>query len=519
MNSPLMLLTMSPCKRALGACLALCLLLLILLAPAAAQSGRTITIGLNSTLESMDVHTAIGPNVIGTRIYGLFHDTLLQTGHSGELEPVLATSWDNEGLDWRFSLREGVVFHDGATMTVDDVLYSFGRLLDPANEASNYGQDLQRFVSGIAATGDMEVTITTHNLDPLLPLRIASYWASIVPADSTAAMDDAARMSTPLGAGPYKIVEFVSGDRMVLARHDDYWGGASPADEIVLRFITEDATRIAALRAGDVDLITQVPVDQIDALNAAGGFIVSGAETNNHMAVNFNTVKGPTADVNIRRAMSLAIDRELIVQELWQGLSTVPPDYMFPGAFGHDPDFPGFAYDPEAARELVADSDYDGTPINFQATAGYYANTDVIMPVMAQMWEDVGLNINYQPMEGSAFLDLYFAGDIMTNLQQFNGAGDGQQFFQTWAVENIWRPNYYQPVAEYDERFAAIAQSVDADERYADLQAMKALFHADVPVSPIYRNIDIYAFTDALDWRPGPGFIMNLRPDNLSFAD
>jgi len=86
-----------------------------------------------------------------------------------------------------------------------------------------------------------------------------------------------------------------------------------------------------------------------------------------------------------QRAMSLAIDRELIVQELWGGLTTVPPDYMFPGAFGHDPASSGFPYDPEAARELVAGSEYDGAPINFQATAGYYANTDIIMPVMAQM--------------------------------------------------------------------------------------------------------------------------------------
>ena len=505
--------------RAFRMLLAISLLFAWWLSPAAAQSERAITIGLNSTLESMDVHSAIGPNVIGTRVYGLFHDTLLQTGHSGELEPVLATSYDNDGLDWRFSLREGVVFHDGTTMTAGDVVYSFGRLLDPANEASNFGQDLQRFVSGIEATGPMEVTISTHNLDPLLPLRVASYWASIVPAEATEAMDEATRISTPLGAGPYKIVEFVFGDRMVLGRHDEYWGGRPAASEIVLRFITEDATRIAALQSGDVDLITQAPVDQIESLQAVGGFIVSGAETNNHMAVNFNTVKGPTADVYIRRAMSLAIDRELIVQELWQGLSTVPPDYMFPGAFGHDPDFPGFEYDPETARELVAESDYDGRPINFQATAGYYANTDVIMPVMARMWEDIGLNINYEPMEGSAFLDLYFAGDIMTNLQQFNGAGDGQQFFQTWAVENIWRPNYYQPAPEYDQHFAAIAQSVDAEERYAGLQALKALFDADVPVAPIYRNIDIYAFSDALDWKPGPGFIMNLRPDNLSFAD
>ncbi len=503
--------------------LALSLALVLLgagwLTPVAAQSERGVTIGLNSVLDSLDVHSAIGPNVIGTRVYALFHDPLLQPSLSGELKPMLATSVENDGLEWRFTLRDGVAFHDGAIMTADDVVYSFERLLDPANESSNFGQDLQRFVSGIEASGELEVTITTHNLDPLLPLRVSSYWASIVPRAATEAMDAATRQFMPLGAGPYKVVEFVPGDRLVLERHDAYWGGEAAASDVVLRFITEDATRIAALQSGDVDLISQVPVDQLGALQTAGGFTIASAETDNHMAVHFNTVKGPTADVNIRRAMSLAIDRELIVEELWQGLTTIPPDYVFPGAVGHDPTYPGFAYDPAAARELVANSDYDGAPISFQATAGYYANTDVIMPVMAQMWENIGLNIDYQPMEGSAFLDLYFAGDITTNLQQFAGAGDGQRLFQTWAVENIWRPNYYQPSAEYDALFTAVSQSVDMAERHASLQSLKRILDADVPMAPIYRNIDIYAFSDALDWRPGPGFIMDLRPDNLRFSN
>ena len=203
----------------------ICLLISCWLIPVSAQTERTITIGLNSVLDSLDVHTAIGPNVIGTRIYGLFHDTLLQTGHSGELEPMLAISYENDGLEWRFSLREGVVFHDGTTMTADDVVYSFGRLMDPANESSNFGQDLRRFVSGVEAKGDMGVTITTHNPDPLLPLRVANYWASIVPRAGTEAIDEATRMSQPLGAGRYRIVEFVSGDRLVLESHNDYWGG------------------------------------------------------------------------------------------------------------------------------------------------------------------------------------------------------------------------------------------------------------------------------------------------------
>lgn len=487
------------------------------LAPAFAQSAPTITLGLNSVQDSLDAHTAIGPNVSGTRIYGLFHDSLLQTSMSGELKPMLATEWVNDGLEWRFKLREGVIFHDGSTMTADDVVYTFERLLDPANETSNFGQDLQRFVSSVQETGELEVTFTSTATDPLLPIRINSYWASIVPRAGTEAMDEATRQTKPIGAGPYKIVEYVPGDRLVVERHEEYWGGTPPAGQVVVRFIPEDATRIAALQSGDVDLISQVPVDQLDVIGSASGLVYASTATANHMAVNLNTVKGPTADINVRRALTLGIDRQLIVDALWNGLTTVSPDYMFPGAFGYDPDYPGFPYDPEAARAALAASSYDGTPINFQATRGYYANMDVIMPAMKQMWEDIGLTINYEPMDSSAYLDLYFAGDVIMGMQQFNGAGDGQQFFETWATENIWRPNYYQPSAEFDEIYTQISQSTDSDVRYSGLQRLKQIFDEDVVIAPIYRNIDIYAFSDNITWQPGPEFLVDFRPGNLSF--
>jgi ABC-type transport system substrate-binding protein len=149
--------------------------------PVLAQSARTVTIGINATLESLDVHTAIGPNIIGARIFGLFSDSLVQTGKDGQLQPMLATEWENDGLAWRFKLREGVVFHDGTVMTADDVVYSFSRILDPNNpQPSGFAQDFQRYVAMAEAISDLEVTITTMAPDPLLPIRLDSYWAGIV---------------------------------------------------------------------------------------------------------------------------------------------------------------------------------------------------------------------------------------------------------------------------------------------------------------------------------------------------
>lgn len=481
-----------------------------------AQASETITIGINATIESLDVHTAIGPNIIGDRLYGLFHDTLVQTNFDGLLEPMLATAWENDGeTAWVFTLRDGVTFHDGSTMTADDVVYSFERLLDPANESA-FSAQMKRFVSSVEATGDLEVTFTTPGADPLLPYRFDNYWASIVPRGATEAADPASLMTNPIGAGPYKVVSFQTDDRLVLEAHTDYWGGAPAVQEVVVRFLPETATRIAALQAGQVDLISQVPVDQVPVLESTPGVRVASAPVANYICVHFNTVNGPTADVNVRRALSLAIDRELIADALWNGLSRPMNDLLLPSMFGYDASRPVYTYDPEAARAALAESGYNGEPINFQATAGYYANDAAVMTAITQMWQDIGVNVNLDPLEGSAFLDLYLAGETQANLQSWGGSGDGQFFFETWATDGIFRPNYYQPSAEFDELLAETSQSFDEDVRYANIRRMVELFEADIPFTPVYQNVDIFGVREDIQWNPHPGFNIDFRPYNLS---
>ena len=482
---------------------------------AAAQEERTLTIGLNATLESLDVHTAVGPNVVGSRVFGIFSDTLVHVGMDGELEPMLATGWSSEGNDWVFELRDDVVFHDGSEMTADDVVYSFDRLLDEEN-ASNYASQTRRQISSVTATGEFEVTFTTPAPDPLLPLRLTSYWASIT-SRNTADLNQQARQFNPIGAGPYRVVEFRTNDRIVYEAHDDYWGGRPVADRIVVRFIPEDATRVAALQAGDVDLITQVPVDQLKQLEADANVNVLSSTVQSYMTVHFNTNNGPTADVNVRRAMHLAIDRELIADALWEGRSRAMTDLLLPGDFGFDASRPVYPYDPEAARAALAESGYDGEPIRFEFTTGYYPNGDLITTALAQMWQDVGLNIVLDGTEGSAFLDRYLAGQTETGLQGRGADGDAQIFFESWYEGTIWRPAYYVPPAEFDEITARTATSLDQDERYADFRHLIDIFEQDLPFTPIYQNVDISAVRTGISWQPHPRQLLDFRPGNLSF--
>lgn len=476
---------------------------------------RTLTVGLNATLASLDVHTAIGPNVVGTRVFGIFSDALVGIGADGSLQPMLALNWTNHGTDWVFELRQGVVFHDGSKMTSDDVVYSFERILDPANAAVAASQ-IRRKISGVRATGEYEVTFTTPAPDPLLPLRLTSYWTSVV-SKNTADLDEAARQTRPIGAGPYKVVEFRTNDRIVFEAHDAYWGGRPAADEVVIRFIPEDATRVAALQAGDVDLITQVPVDQVAQLEGSRGVQVLSVPVQSYMTIQMNAVNGPTADPLVRKAMHLAVDRELIVDELWNGRSRAMTDLLLPGDFGFDPSRPVYPYDPEGARAALAQSGYKGEPIRLEVTAGYYPNGDVITIALIQMWQDVGLNVVLDATEGSAFLDRYLAGQTETGMQGRGANGDAQIMFEDWLPGSIWRPAYYVPPAEFDELLARTAVSLDAQERYADFRRMVEIFEADLPFTPLYQNVDISAVRSGINWQPHPRQLLDFRPGNLSF--
>ncbi len=479
------------------------------------QASETFTIGINAWIASLDVHTAIGPNLIGARLYGLFHDTLVQTGFDGSLQPMLATEWENVGREWRFKLREGVVFHDGSVMTADDVVYSFSRLLNPANESA-FSATMKRFIAEVEATDELEVTFTSVNTDPLLPFRLASYWASIVPRAATEALSEEARMTQPVGAGPYKVIEFRADDRMVLEQHSEYWGGAPSASQVIVRYIPETSTRIGALQTGEVDLITQVPADQIATLDDAAGVSATSARVANYILNLFNTIKGPTADINVRRAMMLAVDRELIANELWGGRSQPMTDFLLPATFGYDPEASFVRYDPDAARAALDASSYNGDPINFQFTAGYYANDALVSSAIDQMWREIGLNINLDPLETAGYLDLYFAGEVHTNLQSFASSGDAQFFFETWATEGLFRPTYYEPPVEFDELIQRTGQSLDQDQRYTDFRRMVEIFENDLPLSPLYQNVDVFGIRDGISWQPHPDFFIDLRPYNFS---
>ena len=501
-------------KRILSSLLGLVFLLALAVAPAAAQDDSVFTIGINADTNSLDPHHSPGA-IVRNRVYYMIFDALTRTDNAGAVQPMLATAWENTSdTSWVFTLRPDVVFHDGTVMTADDVVFSLERLLFSEHESFIRSQFLP-YISAVEATGELEVTITTPAADPLLPLRLASPYAAIMPRAYTEATDFDTLQLAPIGAGPYKISEVVPADRIVLERHDDYWMGPAAAAEIVIRVIPETSTRVAALQSGEVDFITTVSPDLVDQIDSADGLRIDPASVYNYMLIYFNTTTGPTANPDVRKALSLAIDRELIAESLWNNRVRVMNDYLLPGEFAYDAERPNFAYDPEQAMALLEQAGYNGEVLEFTPPNAYYTNGSLVTEVITEMWRAVGVNVEYTPLDTSAWADRSLAGEQIATLQSFGTAGDPgtSSIIQTW---DSWMGAYYQPSDEFRALAAEASASLDDSVRSANYRAIIDILDADVPFAPLYQSIEFYGVRDGITWQPHQEFYIDVRPDVFS---
>ncbi len=496
--------------------LMLAVLLGVLSAAAQENDANTLIIGINAEVLSLDPHHVPGA-IIGNRVYHMIFDSLTRTGSDGSVQPMLATEWrstsDNQ---WVFTLRSGVRFQDGTPLTAADAAFSLNRLLFSENESFIRSSFLP-YISSVEATGDLELTITTPNTDPLLPLRLASPYAAIMPQAYVESKTFEELQTAPIGAGPYRVESLTPGDRLVLARHDDYWMGKPEAEQIVLRVIPEVSTRVAALRSGEVDFITTVSPDLVDELDAIQDLKVDRVSVYNYMLIYFNTKQGPTANPLIRRALALSIDREALANDLWGGRVRVMNDYLLPGEFSYDPDRPIFAYDPAEAQRLMAEAGYNGEVIEFTPPSTYYTNGELVTNVINEMWRAVGFNVDYKPLDTAAWADRSLAGNNIATLQSFGTAGDPatSSIIQTW---NSWMGAYYTPSDEFKALAAEASASLDPEVRQRNYRAIIDILDADVPFTPLYQSVEFYAMKDGIQWNPHPEFYIDPRPGALSLG-
>jgi peptide/nickel transport system substrate-binding protein len=396
-------------------------------APTQVEQLRMAIVGDESTLNPYTYVTGFP----GWNLLMLQYDSLMQIDTDGLPQPWLATSVEvsDDGLVYSLELAEGVTWHDGEPLTAEDVVFTVDYFTtNPA--ASRFARDLNG-VEGAEATGDLTVEITLAAPNPSFPLRGLAD-VPIIPehiwADVTTPEEHQFEDVSNVGTGPYRITEYTANQSYTLEANPDYFRGAPAVDELVLVQFADDAGALAAMNSGEVDVIFgQVAPEQIELLSAQEGVeILQGPEYTNQL-LNYDAQLPPFDDVAVRQAMSLAIDRQDLVDTVFLGAATVGnAGWTHPDSPAYNPDIET-TYDVDAANALLdeagyADADgdgireFDGEPMSFEIITNSGDSLRLrTAELVGTMLADIGIEATVSSVEQATWEEAIWPGFDVAN--------------------------------------------------------------------------------------------------------
>jgi len=393
-----------------------------LAAPALADE-ETLTIGLNAEPSAIDPHYHnLSPNnAMAEHYFG----TLVRQDEKQRLIPGLAESWKPiDDTTFEFKLRKGVKFHDGSEFNADDVMFTMKRAPEVPNSPSSFAL----YVKGKEFTkvDDYTIHVKTERPHPLMAADLSNIYIISSEVGEGVTTADFNSGKAAIGTGPFKFVEWVPGDRLVIERNEDYWGEKPEWKKVIFKPITSSPARVAALLAGDVDFIDNVPPVDIPQLKKNADVTLSQGISNRVIYLHLDQfredspfvkakgggkIKNPLLDVRVRKALSIAINRDAIVARVMEGVA-IPAGQLLPeGFFGVSPNLKPPAYDPEGAKKLLAEAGYpNGFEITLHGPNDRYINDAKIAEAVAQMLTRIGVKTTVETMTKAVYFSRASSG-------------------------------------------------------------------------------------------------------------
>ena len=379
-------------------------------------SAKVLRAGIKGEPSSIDphYHNLTPNNALSREIF----DRLIMPDDKQQLMPGLAVSWRAvDDLTWEFKLRKGVRFHDGSPFTADDVVFTFERAPNVPNSPSSFMTYLKG--KNIVKIDDHTIHIKTKRPYPLMPNDMMTFSIISKKHGQGATTEDYNNGKASIGTGQFKFVEWVPGDRLVLERNDDYWGKKPEWDKVIIKPIKSSPARVAALLAGDVDFIDNVPTTDIERLKGESGIELSQGISNRVIYLHLDhkrsnspyvkangggSIKNPLQDQRVQKAISKAINRDAIVDRVMEGVAIKAGQLLPEGFFGVSSNLKPEPYDPAGAKKLLAAA---GVPDGFEMTIhgpnDRYINDAKICEAIAQMLSRLGIRTAVETMPKSVY--------------------------------------------------------------------------------------------------------------------
>lgn len=522
-------------------------------ASTSAGSGkRIIRVAVSGITNSGTLATLREQSNVGKRVLPSLLEPVIAMDVLGDLslQPGLAQSWrriDDKVLE--VTLRRGVRFHNGDEMTAEDVAFSFGPQAMFGDTQPHRGEGAQTLRTDTAearrSSGTQcppEVAAVGRRLWPSLETVqvIDPYTVRFVNAVTDLTMEGRlARMgcdviskrhyleagdwqawaAAPVGTGPFKVKEFKKDQFLILEKHSDYWGGAPEVDEVHFVEVPEVASRLNGVLAGEYDFATDIPTDQAKTVQGSGSLEFVGGPILNHQITCFDKQHPALRDPRVRLAMAHAIDRQLIVDMMWDGKTVVPQGLQFEfygDMFAKNHKTP--AFDPEAARRLLKEAGYKGETIPYRVLNNYYTGQVQKAQIMVEMWRAVGLNVDIQMVENWSQV---YDGATQRGIRDWsNSAGYNDPVS---SLVNQHGPNGQQQQKgewsndEFNRLSAVLETSTDPAERKRVYERMLRIAEYEDPAfMVVHQTAAFYAKRKGLQWKWSPTFYMDFRKGNTT---
>mgnify|MGYP000103040995 CR=1 FL=1 len=500
------------------------------------QPGGTVVVGLaTDSIVTLDP-AAYSDRPTETVIRNIF-DGLVTRTTDNEVVLELAESYrwiDDTTVE--FVLKQGVTFHNGEPLTADDVVYTFERIL---TEGGICGESSPRkgFLGPMTRVEKVDdYTVRFHFESAWAPFMQMLVHNQIVPKDYLEEVGCEAFAQAPVGAGPFRFVEGALDDQIVLARFEGYYGGAddlppvgpAPLERVIFKMIPETSTRIAALLAGEVDIIQGVPSFMVPRLLGDPNIVVKTCAGTRPKFIDLNVTAPPFDDVRVRRALNYAIDAELLLNQVAGGYGVVLPGPLSPFNNYADPDLEPYGYDPDTAYALLAEAgwedsdgdgvlDKDGEPFSFVLDA--YGEYIPIAEAVAGQLRAFGIDVSVRSWEYGVVKPLLLDCERQAFLRDwgdsaFDPVGYIEAKWHSRIEGTPWGRGNFSCYANprVDELIEAGAVEVDPDKRREIYYEAQRLIYEDAPAVFLYVPQEIEASRARVqNWEPSPDSRINLH--------
>lgn len=484
-------------------------------APAAAEpaqvlatAGGTLVIARPTDAVGLDpkVETTSPGNWVMTNIY----ENLVKLDTDMTFQPALAERWEQVEPDrWRFYLRQGVKFHDGTDFNAEAVKFSIERIKnpdDPGRASSNLAA-----ITAVEVVDDYTVDIVTDGpYGPLLNIMSLVYATGIV---SPAAVEQYGEDFTrnPVGTGPFRFVEWITNDQIVIERNPDYWGEPAKLERVVYRVIPEESARMLALDTGEVHMVMAPAPSMIEVYREDPSYTIFETPGVRIIWFGLMTAREPLNDVRVRQALSLGVDRQSILDNVLEGMGYLPQAMISPSVFGFTDTSEAFVYDPERAAALLEEAgwvdsdgdgirDKDGEPLTLlhYGTRGRYLKDAEIAEAYQAAMRELGVDIQLEVLEWGTLFEMLRQPDMPADLFTLGwstATGDADYTLgPVFGSQNIpptgWNSFEYQN-PEFDELVAQAGTTTDPDERAGLYAQALQILAEDMPVVPIYNSKEV----------------------------